>query len=172
MVKRIKSILFVICAVTFLTAQSYHSDDKGQQHSAAPRPQQQAARETSHQEQRSPQMPSRQEAPREITNRVSVPEQERAPQRSRQEEHGPHVYAVPQQAGVPNNNLFHRQHHKHWQPRYNFYDNEYHFYPYVNIASSVELSGSYVEVGFEGQNYYYDDGTFYVQDDTGQFGNQ
>ena len=65
--------------------------------------------------------------------------------------------------------FLHRQHHNHWQPRYNFYDNQYHFYPYVNIASVVELSGGYLVVGPDGQNYYYDQGTFYLQDQGGQY---
>jgi len=87
----------------------------------------------------------------------------------RQEWTGPRVYALQASAPAMNNQLFHHQHHKNWRPRYNFYENEYHFYPYVNIASSVDLSGGYVAVVFNGQNYYYDQGTFYLQDDSGQY---
>jgi hypothetical protein len=65
---------------------------------------------------------------------------------------------------VTNNRFLHRQHHNNWQPRYNFYDNQYHFYPYVNLASQVELSSVAYLIGFEGQNYFYDQGTFYLQD--------
>jgi hypothetical protein len=81
----------------------------------------------------------------------------------------PRVYATPVFAPVVNNRLFNRQHHKHWQPLYNFYGNEYHFYPYVNIAATVELSSDCVAVGFDGLTYYYDRGTFYQQDQQGQY---
>lgn len=80
-----------------------------------------------------------------------------------QEWEAPRVYAVVPPVVVENNNFLHRHHHKNWKPRYNYYDNQYHFYPYVNIASSVELTGVYSIISFNGQTYFYDEGTFYQQ---------
>jgi len=74
---------------------------------------------------------------------------------------------IPTPAPVENNRLFHRQYHNYWQPEYNFYNNQYQFYPYVNVTSPVELSANCVTVLFNGQTYYYDRGTFYVQDPQG-----
>ena len=81
----------------------------------------------------------------------------------------PRVYAIPAAAPVFNNRLLNRQYHRNWQPLYNFYDNQYHFYPYVNTALTVELSTNCVVVGFNGQTYYYDRGTFYLQDEQGHY---
>jgi hypothetical protein len=90
-------------------------------------------------------------------------------QPSYQDRGEPRFNNVPSSIPVENNQLFGRQHHNNWQPRYNFYENEYHFYPYVNIASTVELSANCVSIGFNGQTYYYDRGTFYQQDEQGQY---
>jgi hypothetical protein len=79
----------------------------------------------------------------------------------------PRVYAVPASASVENNRLLHRQRNNHRQPLYNFYNNQYQFYPYVNVASSVELSADYAAVMFNGQTYGYDQGSFYIQDPQG-----
>jgi hypothetical protein len=81
----------------------------------------------------------------------------------------PRVYAVPPPAPVANSRFLGRQHHNNWQPRYNYYDNQYHFYPYVNIASTVDLSPAFFSVSSNGQTYFYDEGTFYQQDDQGQY---
>jgi hypothetical protein len=75
----------------------------------------------------------------------------------------PRVYAVAPSAPQEDNRLFRHQHHNNWQPLYNYYDNEYHFYPYVNVTSPVELSANYVTVLFNGQTYFFDRGSFYVE---------
>jgi hypothetical protein len=93
----------------------------------------------------------------------------RSSQPSFQQRTAPRVYAAPAPVPVSNNRLFNRQHHRNWQPLYNFYDNQYHFYPYVNTALLVELSTDCVSEGFNGQMYYYDRGTFYQQDAQGQY---
>jgi hypothetical protein len=79
------------------------------------------------------------------------------------------IYAAPPAAVGQNDRAFHRHHHNNWQPRYNFYENQYHFYPYVDIAALVELTSDSVMLAFGGQNYCYDQGTFYIQDDSGQY---
>jgi len=174
MFKRIKSVLFVICIVMVLTAQSYRQDDKGQQRAPAAKP----AFATGpvaivHNNQsrplQSPKQAPRQEAPRQNVRRGSPAEQVHQFQAFHQERQVPRVYAVVVPVPVENNRLLHRQRHNNWQPRYNYYNNQYHFYPYVNIASTVDFSGGYIVVGPDGQNYYYAQGTFYLQDQGGQF---
>ena len=186
MFKRIKSIFFVVCVVMVFTAQTYRLDDKGQQRSPAARPAFAAGPiAVVHNNQSRPQVQNprqapkqevvrqevvRKEASRQIARRAIPAEPAHQFQASHQERQAPRVYAVAV-APVPveNNRLFHRQRKNHWQPRYNFYDNQYHFYPYVNIASTVDLAGGYTDVGPDGQNYYYDQGTFYLQNQVGQY---
>ena len=47
------------------------------------------------------------------------------------------------------------------------FKNLYLVYPYVNVTSLVELSADCIIVLFNGQTYYYDRGSFYVQDPQG-----
>ncbi|NTV30077.1 MAG: hypothetical protein HGA80_08370 [Candidatus Omnitrophica bacterium] len=56
-----------------------------------------------------------------------------------------------------------RPHRKYWHPRYNFYERGYHFYPYVNLTSIVEIPPEAVQFLFEGNVYYYDQWAFYQQ---------
>ena len=159
MPKRIKSILFVICAVMVFTAQTNRSDEKWQQHAPVSKPKAQSHREA-------PQQVVHRAQPRASQpsyQRREIPQRREAPQRRET----PRVYAVSVPVPAENNRLFHRQHHKNWQPLYNFYNNQYQFYPYVNVASSVELSEDYAAVLFNGQMYYYDQGSFYVQENSG-----
>lgn len=175
MPKGIKSILFVACVVLVFTAQTYRSEDKDKQHSNhnQGRPQAQTVREPARSVQNRPQVPTvRESARRESPRRPVVDRKPIAQthyQSAQQERQRPRVYAVAPVVVVENNNLFHHQHHKNWRPRYNFYDNGYHFYPYVNIAPTVEFSNGYVLVGPDGQNYFYDQGTFYQQVQGGQY---
>ncbi len=175
MLKKIKSISFVICVVMVFTAQTNRPDEKekGQRHDQVThnnqsRPQDQGRREAPHNNQPRPQDQTRREAPNPVDHRQPTGRPFMS-QPSYQGWQAPRVYAVPAPAPVENNRFFHRQHHKNWQPRYNFYDYEYHFYPYVNIASLVELTVDCASVGFDGQMYYYDQGTFYQQDEQGQY---
>ena len=171
MIKSMKSILFVVCVVMLFTAQTKRPDDKGQQHAQGARPAQARPVETRPAQARPAQARTRTEAPRNNQSRpnvqmphIEVPQplvERRA--MARQDNGGPRVYAVPEPPPTQDNQLFHRQHHNHWQPLYNFYDGQYHFYPYVNVTSPVELSANFVSVGFQGENYYYDQGSFYVQ---------
>jgi hypothetical protein len=163
MPKRIKSILFVICVVMVFTAQTNRPDEKGQQrapqHAPVSRPKVQTHKET-------PQQAVHRAAPPTAQTRISSQssyQQREAPQRRE----APRVHAVPTPTPVENNRLFHRQHHNNRQPLYNFYNDQYQFYPYVNVASLVELSEDYAAVLFNGQMYYYDQGSFYVQDPQG-----
>ena len=80
----------------------------------------------------------------------------------------PRVYAVRENQPVVNNRLFHRKHHGNWHPAYNFYDNEYHFYPYVTVASLVTLSPDCIAVLYNGITYYYDQGSFYEDEGSAQ----
>ena len=162
MFKRIKSIIFVISAVMVFTAQTYRLDDKGKQGAPVAK-----LVPVAHNNQSRSQVPTRREAPAPVVHRQATMQPHLQP--AHQERKAPLVHAVVAPAPVGNNRFLNRQHHNHWQPRYNFYDNQYHFYPYVNIASIVELSGGYVVVGPDGQNYYYDQGTFYLQDQAGQY---
>ncbi len=174
MPKRTKSILFVVCAVMFFSAQA-RPDDKDKQHAAAVhsnagRPQSQPRREQAPQqaEHRAPVQARREEISRQV-EQPRRPAENRTAQPFSQERGGPRVYAVPVPATAENNRLFHHQHHNNWRPRYNFYDDQYHFYPYVNIAATMDLSADCVSVEFNGQTYFYDDGTFYQQDAAGQY---
>ena len=153
------------------TAQVNRPDQKDQQHAPASRP-----APIEHNNQGRPEVQTSREVPqhierRQIQHREPPPEQAHTPtpQAFHQEREKPRVYAVPATVPVENNRLFHHQHHDNWRPRYNFYDNQYHFYPYVNIAATMELSADCVSVMFNGQTYYYDGGTFYQQDNQGQY---
>ena len=160
MTSKLKNIFFVICIVMAFTAQSNRPQEEKQN---VPRP---AARPQVQVHRAAPQAQSHRAAPQAV-GRPSLPAQVRSARPSYQGRTTPRVYAVPASAPVWNNRLLGRQHHQHWQPRYNFYDNQYHFYPYVNIASLVELTPDCVAVLFDGQTFYYDQGTFYQQDPQG-----
>ena len=162
MLKRIKSILFVICVVMVFTAQTKRPDEKGQQHAPAARP-----APVVHNNQNRPQVQTRKEAPRQVTYRQPTVRGPISQPSHQKREAPPRVYALPAPAPVENNRLFGRQHHNHRQPLYNFYNNQYQFYPYVNVTSLVEISADYITVLFNGQTYYYDRGSFYVQDPQG-----
>ena len=216
MLKRIKSILFVVCVVVVFTAQTNRPDEKGQQHAPAARPAPAtrpapAARPApvAYNNQARPQVQTRREAPQQTVYRQPTVKSFIS-QPPHQGNATPRVYAVPASAPVENNRLVHqhvayrqptarsfvsqpfyqrneasrvdtfpasvpaennllfnRQHHNNWQPLYNFYNNQYQFYPYVNVTSLVELSANYVTVLFNGQAYFYDRGSFYVQDPQG-----
>ena len=152
MLKRINSILFVICVVMVFTAQTNRPEDKGQQHAPAARPASHApaVKSASQNNQNRPQVQVRRQAPVQAVRRTPPIVQYRQPepqhQPARQEWTAPRVYAVPAPAPVNSNRLLNRQHHNNWQPQYNYYGNQYHFYPYVNIASIVELPGDCVLV--------------------------
>jgi hypothetical protein len=168
MIKRIKSILFVICVVMVFTAQT-NRPEEGKQHApaAGPAP---AARPApvSRNNQSRPQVQTYREAPQQVVHQApSTARAHISPSAHQERAAAPRVYAVPAPKPVENNRLFHRQHHNNRQPLYNFYDNRYQFYPYVNVASLVELSADCVAVLFNGQTYYYDRGSFYVQDPQG-----
>ena len=166
MMNQLKTIVFVVGAVMLFTAQSNRQEDKesasqGQRAQTAPRhaaPRQTVPRQTAPQPVTRREAPPRQAAPQQV-NRRQGPS---APVRILQSQ--PRVYAIPAPQTVDNNRLLRRQHHNHWQPRYNFYDNQYHFYPYVNLGGLMELSGNVIPVLYEGQTYYYDLGTFYAQE--------
>ena len=163
MLKKIESILFVICVVMVFTAQTQRPDEKERQHAPVSRPQVQTRREAP--EQRG--SPQQREVPGRVVHRQPPGAQTHASQPFHQEREVSRVYALPAPAPVENNRLFHRHHHKNWQPLYNFYDDQYHFYPYVNVASTVELSTDCVTVLFGEQEFYYNQGSFYVQENSG-----
>ena len=177
MINKLKNVVFVVCIVMALTAQTNRPEEEkhGQAKTqGAPQARTQGAPQA--RTQGAPRM-----APQRVVVRQAPPQQAQAarPQASRppvrssqpsyQQRVAPRVYATPAALPVPNNRFLNRQHRKNWQPLYNFYDNQYHFYPYVNTALTVELSANCVAVGFNGQTYYYDRGTFYLQDEQGQY---
>jgi len=168
MFNNIKSILFVVCAVMIFTAQTNRPDEKKEQHVPATRPapagRPVAAVHSRPQIQVRPQVQTRREPPQQVVQR-SFPRVNINIPKPLDERRGtmPRVYGVVSSASQEDNRLFHHQRHNNWQPLYNFYDNEYHFYPYVNVTSPVEFSANYVTVLFNGQTYYFDRGSFYVQ---------
>ena len=181
MLRSLKSILFVFFAVMVFTAQTNRHDDKGRQRV----PENRTAPAASMAVPAAKTAPAARTAPAVrktfgasiAVSRIKIPARtgsfQQRPQGSqfpRQERQAPRVYAV-FQPPVPaaNNQLFNRQHHNHWQPLYDFYNGQYNFYPYVNIASTVELSTNCVSISFNGQVYSYDRGTFYLQDGQGQY---
>jgi hypothetical protein len=65
-----------------------------------------------------------------------------------------------------------RYHHRpsdSWHPRYNFYRHHYHLYPYIYTTPVVTVSSAETPVMMNGNTYYYDQGTFYQNGDTGRF---
>jgi hypothetical protein len=176
MFKRIKNILFVICAVMVFTAQANRPDDKGQQHAPGarpapafrPAPASRPAPAARTAPVSRPQVQTRRQAPAQAVQRSLPRVNIKIPQPLDERSGQPRVYAVPApSAPVENNRLFNRQHHNHWRPAYNYYNGQYNFYPYINVNSPVELSANTVTVLFNGQTYYYDRGSFYVQDPQG-----
>jgi Family of unknown function (DUF6515) len=115
-----------------------------------------------------PQVQTRREAPPQTAYRQSTVRTVISSQPSFQQREAPRVYALPAPAHAENNDqFFNRQHHNQWRPVYNYYNGQYNFYPYVDVTSQVELSANCVAVLFNGQTYYYDRGSFYVQDPQG-----
>jgi len=181
MIKNIKSILFVVCAVMVFTAQANRPDDKGKPGGAGPRPAPQARTAPAARQAPAsrPQVQVSRQAPRQAVERRSpvqavarsVPRVDiRTPQPLDERGGMPRVYAVPAPSAPARNDLlFNRQHHNKWQPLYNFYNGQYNFYPYVNVNSPVEISADFATVLFNGQNFYYDRGRFYQQDDQGRY---
>lgn len=165
--KSIKNILFVIGVVMVFTAQANRPDQKDQQHASASRPAV-AARTQVRPVQTRP-VQTHRAAPQQVVQRQLPRVETNIPRPLDERRESSRVYAVPTPASAPaaNNRLLHRQHHNNWRPRYNFYDNQYQFYPYVNVTSPVELSADYVTILFNGQTYFYDQGSFYVQDPQG-----
>jgi hypothetical protein len=194
MLNRIKSIVFVVGAVVIFTAQTNAPDNKAQhaggQHASAPHAPIAHPTQNRAPVQNRPQAPNRNAAPHQAPNRTQTQTHRQAPVQTvrraepvaqqtqgfgrRQDiQSSPRVYGIPVPKDARNNNnqnnnrLFHHQHNKRWQPIYNFYDNEYHFYPYINVTTPVELSADVVTISFNGETYYYDQGSFYVQDPQG-----
>lgn len=187
MLKGMKRTLTAICIVMLFTAQAPRPDQKAparnvqnraagqlQRQAPAARP---AARQPAAQVRIQAGPQARPQVARNDQNRPVVqfhrepaaPAASR-PEAGRQQWTETRVYAQPQAVPAVNNNrLFNRHHSDHWQPRYNFFDNGYHFYPYVNIATLVDLTTTSVQVPFNGQTYLYDQGTFYLQDESGQY---
>lgn len=161
MLRKVKSIIFVICVAMVFSAQTYRIQDKEKQSKP------QAQVRPTVQSHKKVQVPVKE--PVQVFHRASPTLLTHVYQPSHREKRVSLVRAVVAPAPVENNRFLHRQHHNNWQPRYNFYGNRYHFYPYVNIAAAVELSGGYMVLGPDGQNYYYDRGTFYVKDADGEY---
>ena len=170
---KVMNVLFGGCAVVVLTGQARRPDDEkkpvledsGKQHastvqrdSTRPRAEPVQAKQGKHNDQ----VKSPMRTPPPAVHREAPP-QVRSAQPSHQERKSPRIYAVAAPAPVENRQHPQRQHHKYWHPRYNFYEHQYHFYPYVNVASMVELAPECVQVVFDGNMYYYDHWTFYQQ---------
>jgi len=184
MTGKLKFILLVIGIVFTCAALTAYADPRDQQQGQQRGSAVHNNPESSHHSQGSAPVQARQEPSQQKTFRIPVekhawsqPVQQKMPEPVQHEKSEtahhqwpePHVNAVIPSGPVENNDFFHHHHREGWRPRYNFYDNEYHFYPYVNIAASVELSSDYESLAFNGQNYYYDQGTFYVQEVSGQY---
>ena len=184
MINKLKNVVFVVCIVMVFTAQTNRPEEEKHNQAktqGAPQAKTQGAPQARTQgapqarTQGAPQARAQvAPAPQRVIVRQLPPQQAHAarPQTvwpSYQQRVAPRVYATPAVVPVPNNRFLNRQHRKNWQPLYNFYDNQYHFYPYVNTALTVELSANCVAVGFNGQTYYYDRGTFYLQDEQGHY---
>ena len=181
MINRIKSLLFVIFIMMVFTTQA-HSEEVTERSKEPGRPVSRApvAQHISNvpvvqhvsnapATQRVSNVHNKQASPRVESMRVpqaihSVVPQTHVAQPVHQRMITPRVYAVVSPSPVENRNFLHRQHHKYWHPRYNFYEHEYHFYPYVNVVSTVELSPDSIQVLFNGQTYYYDHWVFYIQE--------
>jgi hypothetical protein len=194
MTNRLINILFAVCAVIVFTAQTNRPDVErkpvsrateaqrgpaGQNNQARPQGEPARAPQGSRNDQgksaiRTSQVNHNIQAKPPVRPQPQVfhredPQQARAGQSYRQERSAPRVYAVPAPIPMPvvSNQMSQRTHHRNWQPLFNFYENQYHFYPYVNVASKVELSSKCVSVLYGGQAYFYDQGTFYEQDAQG-----
>ena len=171
MINRIKSLLFLIFIVILCTAQSKRENIERSEKSEQPVSHAPAVQHVSS-------SPAIQQVSNVHNNQAVGPRVEptRTPQAihrvepqthvvqpTRRERITPRVYAVVLPSPVENGRLLNRQHHKYWHPHYNFYGHQYYFYPYVNVASRVELSPDCIQVIFDGQTYYYDHWVFYEQ---------
>lgn len=158
---RIRNVLLVVFLVVIFTAQSRRPEGEERQHFSAHNSQ----TVRSHQESvaHTSQVMHRNTSTPRISKQRSILQSNGA-QTFRQ---APRIYPVISSSSVGHNEILNHQHHRYWHPRYNFYQNQYHFYPYINVASMVELSPDYVAVSFNGENYYYDHWTFYEQDAQG-----
>jgi len=178
MTGKLKFILLVIGIVFTCAALTAYADPRDQQQGQQRGSAVHNNPESSHHSQGSAPVQARQEPSQQKTFRIPVekhawsqPVQQKMPEPVQHEKSEtahhqwpePHVNAVIPSGPVENNDFFHHHHREGWRPRYNFYDNEYHFYPYVNVASGVELSANYVTVLFDGQTYFFDRGSFYIQ---------
>ena len=172
MINRIKSLLFVIFIVIICTAQSKRpenmerSEKSEQPVSHAPvvqhvsnTPVAQHVSNVHNNQAGGPRVESTRTP--QATHRAAP--QTHVAQPARQQRITPRVYAVVLPSPVESNRLLHRQHRKYWHPRYNFYNHQYYFYPYVNVTSMVELPPDCIQVLFDGQTYYYDHWVFYEQ---------
>ena len=180
MINRIKGFLFVICIITLFTAQSKRPEDTersgksersashtsdAQHVSNAPNNQASPRVEAARAPQATPKTTHRATSQTHVaqpTRQERTTSQAYVAQPTHQERTTPRVYAFA--SPVENKQPLGRQHHNYWHPRYNFYNHQYHFYPYINVASRVELSPACVQVLFNGQLYYYDYCVFYVQE--------
>jgi hypothetical protein len=163
MINKIKSFLFVIFVLIVCTAQSKRPEDSGRsEKSNQPASHVSVAQHAFniHNNQAIPRAESVHAS--QVIHKASP--QTHVAQPAHQERILPRVHAVVLSSPVENKRLFNRQHHKYWHPRYNFYDHLYHFYPYVNVVSAVELSPDCVQILFDGQMYYYDHWVFYLQE--------
>lgn len=168
MINRMKGLLFVICIVLTCTAQSKRPEDREQRSEQSGRPASYAPVAP-----RVPNVHNNQASPRVESTRTPQVIRREAAQREAPQTHiaqpahqariEPRVHAVSSPSPVENKQFLHRQHHNYWHPHYNFYEHQYHFYPYVSVASTVELSPNCSQILFEGQTYYYDYWTFYLQ---------
>ena len=170
MINRIKSLLFVIFVLIVCTAQSKRpenmerSEKSEQPVSRAPVAQHISNVHNNQPSQRVESIHTPQTTHREVPQAIHrVESQAHVAQSIRQEKITPRVYAVVLPSPVENRRLLNRQHHKYWHPRYNFYEHQYHFYPYLYVTSLVELSPDCIQVLFDGQTYYYDHWVFYEQ---------
>ena len=177
MINILKRISFAVCIILVFTAQSRRPEDTQQPEKSgrpvsrapvvqhAPNVQNNQPRPQVEQPKSTPQVIHRPAPAPQVVHRAAP--QTHVTQPIQQQRTPPRVYAVASPASVTNNQFLHRQHHKYWHPSYNFYEHQYRFYPYVNVASTVEFSPECVQVLFNGQIYYYDHWTFYIQEPQG-----
>ena len=164
MINRIKSLLFLFFIVIVCTAQSKRPEgterfEKSGQPAVSHAPVAQHVSNVRNSQATRPRVESAHTP--QAMHRVEP--QTHAVEQDRRERREPRIFAVVLPVPVESNYLLNRQHHKYWHPRYSFYDHQYHFYPYVNVTSLVELSPDCIQVLFEGQTYYYDHWVFYQQ---------
>ena len=171
MLNKINAVLLMFCTVMVFSAADNRTDDwqKGVSASKAAvtsKPVVASRSKTSTRQQIAQPQPRREQPPQVVDRKPLI--QAHPTQPDYQNRPGLRVYAVPvAPAPVQRNNLFNHQHHNKWQPLYNFYNGQYNFYPYVNVGASVELSADFSTIFYNGQNFYYDRGSFYVQDAEG-----